>query len=153
MLEITERIEKSTEEITASLTLPFEQRQKSRLRVTLDNGNEASLILDRGSVLRHGDLLRANNGEIIEVRASLEAVSVIREPNSHLLSRACYHLGNRHVPLQIEDGLISYLKDHVLDDMVRLLGLKVDHLDASFEPELGAYQKNHKHQHSHSHEN
>ena len=152
MLEITERIEKSTGEITASLTLPFEQRQKSRLRVTLDNGNEASLILDRGSVLRHGDLLRANSGEIIEVRAALEAVSVIREPNSHLLSRACYHLGNRHVPLHIEDGLISYLKDHVLDDMVRMLGLKVDHLDASFEPELGAYHKNDKHQHSHSHE-
>ena len=153
MLEITERIEKSTEEITASLTLPFEQRQKSRLRVTLDNGNEASLILDRGSVLRHGDLLRANSGETIEVRAALEAVSVIRESNSHLLSRACYHLGNRHVPLQIEDGLISYLKDHVLDDMVCLLGLKVDHLNASFEPELGAYQNNDKHQHSHSHEN
>ena len=152
MLEITERIEKSTKEITASLTLPFEQRKKSRLRVTLDNGNEASLILDRGSVLRHGDLLRANSGETIEVRAALEAVSVIRESNSHLLSRACYHLGNRHVPLQIEDGLIRYLKDHVLDDMVRLLGLKVDHLDASFEPELGAYQKNDKHQHSHSHE-
>ena len=120
--------------------------------MTLDNGNEAFLILDRGSVLRHGDLLRANSGETIEVRAALEAVSVIRESNSHLLSRACYHLGNRHVPLQIEDGLIRYLKDHVLDDMVRLLGLKVDHLDASFEPELGAYQKNDKHQHSHSHE-
>ena len=152
MLEITERIEKSTEEITVSLTLPFEQRQKSRLRVTLDNGHEASLILDRGSVLRHGDLLRANSGETIEVCAALEVVSVVRESNSHLLSRACYHLGNRHVPLQIEDGLISYLKDHVLDDMVRLLGLKVDHLSASFEPELGAYQKNDKHQHSYSHE-
>ena len=101
MLEITERMEKSTEEITASLTLPFEQRQKSRLRVTLDNGHEASLILDRGSVLRHGDLLRANSGETIEVRAALEVVSVVRESNSHLLSRACYHLGNRHVPLQI----------------------------------------------------
>ena len=151
MLEITERIEKRTEDVTASLTLPFEQRQKSRLRVTLDNGEEASLILDRGSVLRHGDLLRAKSGETIEVRAAPEAVSVIRESNSHLLSRACYHLGNRHVPLQIEDGLISYLKDHVLDDMVSLLGLKIDHLDASFEPELGAYQKNNKHHHTHTH--
>ena len=99
MLEITERIEGHTGIYSTSLTLPFDQRQKSRLRVTLDNGNEASLILNRGAVLRHGDLLRTACGDVIEVRASLEAVSMVREPNSHLLSRACYHLGNRHVPL------------------------------------------------------
>ena len=152
MLEILERVEKSTDDITIPLTLPFEQRQKSRLRVTLENGNEASIILDRSAILRHGDLWRAIGGEIIEVHAALESVSVVRESNAHLLSRACYHLGNRHVPLQIEDGLISYLKDHVLDDMVRSLGLKVEHQEASFEPESGAYQKNGKHQHYHSHE-
>ena len=106
MLEITERIEGYTGTCSTSLTLPFDQRQKSRLRVTLDNGNEASLILNRGAVLRHGDLLRTACGEVIEVRASLEAVSMVRESNSHLLSRACYHLGNRHVPLQIEDRSI-----------------------------------------------
>lgn len=151
MLEITERIEKCTGAITASLTLPFEQRQKSRLRVILDNGNEASLILDRSSVLRDGDLLRAKGGEVIKVHAALEMVSVVMNSNSHLLARVCYHLGNRHVPLQIGDGLLSYLKDHVLDEMVRSLGLAVNHTQASFEPESGAYQKNGKDQHSHSH--
>ena len=88
MLEIIERIEGYTGTCSTSLTLPFDQRQKSRLRVTLDNGNEASLILNRGVVLRHGDLLRSACGEVIEVRASLESVSVVHEPNSHLLSRA-----------------------------------------------------------------
>ena len=83
MLEITERIEGYTGTYSTSLTLPFDQRQKSRLRVTLDNGSEASLILNRGVVLRHGDLLRSICGEVMEVRASLESDSVVREPNSH----------------------------------------------------------------------
>ena len=152
MLKITERIEGCTDASSVSLTLPFEQRQKSRLRVTLDNGSEASLILDRGVVIRHGDLLRATNGEIVKVCAALEMVSMVRESNSHLLSRACYHLGNRHVPLQIGDGSLCYLKDHVLDDMVRSLGLVVEHQEASFEPESGAYQNNGKYRHTYSHE-
>ena len=151
MLEITERIEDYTGTYSTSLTLPFDQRQKSRLRVTLDNGDEASLILNRGVVLRHGDLLRSSCGEVVEVRASLESVSVVHEPNSHLLSRACYHLGNRHVPLQIRDGSLCYLHDHVLDDMVRSLGLVVEHQKASFEPESGAYQNDGNHQHTHEH--
>ena len=151
MLEIIERIESYTGTYFTSLTLPFDQRQKSRLRVTLDNGDEASLILNRGVVLRHGDLLRSSCGEVVEVRASLESVSIVHEPNSHLLSRACYHLGNRHVPLQIGDGSLGYLHDHVLDDMVRSLGLVVVHQEASFEPESGAYKNDSKHQHTHEH--
>ena len=151
MLEIIERIESYTGTYFTSLTLPFDQRQKSRLRVTLDNGNEAALFLSRGVTLRHGDLLRSACGKVIEVRASLESVSVVNESNSHLLSRACYHLGNRHVPLQIGDGSLCYLHDHVLDDMVRSLGLVVVHQEASFEPESGAYKNDSKHQHTHEH--
>ena len=151
MLEIIERIESYTGTFFTSLTLPFDQRQKSRLRVTLDNGDEASLILNRGVVLRHGDLLRSSCGEVVEVRASLESVSIVHEPNSHLLSRACYHLGNRHVPLQIKDSSLYYLHDHVLDDMVRSLGLVVEHQEAPFEPEPGAYQNSEKHRHTHEH--
>ena len=151
MLEIVERVEGGTDASSASLTLPFEQRQKSRLRVTLDNGNEAALILERGTVLRHGDLLRATDGQVVEVRAALESVSIINESNAHLLSRACYHLGNRHVPLQIGDGQLRYLRDHVLDEMIRSLGLSIEHKEAPFEPEAGAYQNNDKHQHTHRH--
>ena len=151
MLEINERIEERTDASSTSLTLPFEQRQKSRLRVTLDNGNEAALILERGTVLRHGDLLRATNGQVVEVRAASETVSIVSESNPHLLLRACYHLGNRHVPLQIGDGWLRYLKDHVLDDMVRSLGLSVEYQEAPFEPEAGAYKNNERHRHTHSH--
>ena len=151
MLEIIERIEECIDTSAASLTLPFEQRQKSRLRVTLDNGNVAALILERGTVLRHGDLLRATNGQVVEVRAASESVSMVSESNAHLLSRVCYHLGNRHVPLQIGDGWLRYLRDHVLDDMVGSLGLSVEHKEAPFEPEAGAYQNNDRHQHTHSH--
>ena len=151
MLEIIERIQERTDASSTSLTLPFEQRQKSRLRVTLDNGIEAALILERGAVLRHGDLLRATNGQVVEVRAASEMVSVVSESNAHLLSRVCYHLGNRHVPLQIGDGWLRYLRDHVLDDMVRSLGLSVEHKEAPFEPEAGAYKNNDRHRHTHSH--
>ena len=151
MLEIIERIEECTDVSSNSLTLPFEQRQKSRLRVTLDNGSEASLILERGTVLRHGDLLRATDGQIIEVHAACETVSTVSASSAHLLSRACYHLGNRHVPLQIGDGWLRYLKDHVLDDMMRSLGLSVEHKETPFEPEAGAYQNNGRHHHTHEH--
>ena len=151
MLEITERIDNYAEIYFTSLTLPFDKRQKSRLRVTLDNGNEAALFLSRGVTLRHGDLLRSACGKVIEVRASLESVSVVNESNSHLLSRACYHLGNRHVPLQINDSSLYYLHDHVLDDMVRSLGLVVEHQEAPFEPEPGAYQNSEKYRHTHEH--
>ena len=152
MLEIVERVEECTDASSASLTLPFEQRQKSRLRVTLDNGGEAALILERGAILRHGDLLRATNGQIIEVLAACETVSTVRESNALLISRVCYHLGNRHVPLQIGDGWLRYLQDHVLDNMVHSLGLSVEHDEAPFEPEAGAYQNNDRHHHTHSHE-
>ena len=151
MLEIVERIEECADISSTLLTLPFEQRQKSRLRVTLDNGSEAALILERGAVLRHGDLLRANDGQVIEIRAASETISKVTESNAHLLLRACYHLGNRHVPLQIGDGWLSYLRDHVLDDMIRSLGLSVVHKEAPFEPETGAYQNDGRHQHTHSH--
>ena len=152
MLEINERLEQSMTPWT-TLTLPFDQRQKSRLRVKLDNGTEAALILERGAVLRHRDCLRAIDGQIIEVHAAKEAVSTIRSSDAHLISRACYHLGNRHVPLQIGDSWLRYQHDHVLNNMVRSLGLSVEYEEAPFEPETGAYGKHPDHdQHSGGHE-
>ena len=68
-----------------------------------------------------------------------------------LLAKACYHLGNRHMPLQIEDDFLAYQKDHVLDEMVLNLGLTVTHAMRAFEPESGAYES-HSTEHSHSHD-
>ena len=130
----------------ASLSLPFELRQKSRLKAKLDSGEEVGIMLPRGRVLRGGDCLKAENGLVIELKAASETVSTATATDQITLQRACYHLGNRHVPLQITDIWIRYLKDHVLDDMVASLGLTITHEEAPFEPEAGAYHHHHSHE-------
>jgi urease accessory protein len=132
--------------------LAFNERSRSRLRAVLDNGEEAGLFLERGSILRHGDLLLADDGRVIEVEAAPETVSTVRTDDSLMLARASYHLGNRHVALQIGPGWLRYGHDHVLDDMLRGFGLAVSVERAPFEPEGGAYvAASHAHPHSHSH--
>ena len=150
MLEIRQRHEGEAAP-TATLTLPFDLRQRSRLRATLDDGREVGLFLPRGTVLRGDDQLLAADGTVVEVRAADETVSTVRAPVQRLL-RAAYHLGNRHVPLQIGEGWLRYGHDHVLDDMVRGLGLEVSCEQAPFEPEGGAYGGGHSHGHSHDHD-
>jgi urease accessory protein len=144
MIEVHEVLNES---LVASeqLVLPFELRQKSRLRATSVAGTEFALLLPRGTVLRDGDRLRAVNGLIVAVQAALEAVSTARSDDAARFARACYHLGNRHVPLQIGAGWLRYLADHVLDKMLVELGLTLVHEQAPFEPEAGAY-----HQHGHA---
>ena len=153
MIVLTRRIG-AADTVTGTLTLDVDSRIKSRLRVTLDDGREAGLMLERGHLLRGGELLAdAAGGQVVRVLAAPERVSTVRCDDPHLLARAAYHLGNRHVPLQIEPGLLRYQHDHVLDDMLRGLGLAVDTEQAPFEPEAGAYQSApHSHSHSHSHD-
>jgi urease accessory protein len=121
------------------LVLPFQLRTKSRLRTELDNGEEVGIVLNRGSVLRDGDLLLANDGRVVKVIAAPERVSTVSSTDALTLARAAYHLGNRHVPLQIDAQRLRYQHDHVLDEMVRGLGLHVSIEEAPFEPEAGAY--------------
>jgi len=149
MLKIFERIENDAEP-QGILILPFELRQKSRLKTTLQDGREVGLMLNRGELLRSGDCLRAEDGSIIKVEAAPETVSTASHDNKLVLARACYHLGNRHVALQIGDGWLRYLHDHVLDDMVKGLGLEIKVEQAPFEPEGGAYG-GHSHSHGHAH--
>ena len=137
MLELDRRIERGQPRKT--LTLPLERRLRSRLRVTLDDGTPAGVFLARGQVLRDGDLLGDAAGVIVQVRAAEESVSEVRCTDPVLLARACYHLGNRHVPLQIGPSWLRYSQDHVLDAMLRGLGLEPTRVQAPFEPESGAY--------------
>src|SRR6187551_1808361 len=140
-------------EPTEKLTLPFELRQKSRLRCMLDSGEEAGLILERGTVLRGGDRLLADDGRIVAVAAAPELLSVVASTDPQLLARAAYHLGNRHVALQVRAGVLCFLHDHVLDDMLRGLGLQVRVDTLPFEPEGGAYARHeHAHGQAHSHD-
>ncbi len=136
---------------TLAICLPFDERKKSRLRTRTVCGEEIGLMLPRGQVLRHGVLLQDESGRVIEVQAAPETVTTALSDDTHLLTRAAYHLGNRHVPLQIGTGWLRYQHDHVLDDMVKGLGLTVQVEEQPFEPEDGAYAGGHSHGHSHEH--
>lgn len=141
--------DKCQDEYDDSLTLEYHDRTKSRLRVTLNSGNESGILLPRGTSLRHGDVLQTENGFTVLVEAAKETVSTVKTDDSHLLTRVCYHLGNRHVPLQIEKNWVRYLHDHVLDKMVKAMGLEVTVENGHFDPEAGAYDHGHSHQHAH----
>jgi urease accessory protein len=148
MIELTRRV--ADAEPAATLTLPLEKRVRSRLRATLDDGRSAGVFLERGEVLRDGDLLCAADGTVVQVRAAAEPLSEVRCDDPLLLARACSHLGNRHVAVQIQSQCVRYPQDHVLDDMLRGLGLDPTAVDAPFEPEPGAYG-GHRHGHGHGH--
>ena len=122
------------------LVLPFEQRQKSRLRARLENGDEVALILPRGRVLRGGDRVQATDGREVEIVAAPEKLLHIESAE---LARVAYHLGNRHVPLELGQGFVRIAEDHVLEEMVRQLGARVSRVEAPFEPEAGAYGHRH----------
>jgi urease accessory protein len=127
------------------LSLPFELRQKSRLRTRLASGEEAGLFLEHGSVLRGGDYLRANDGRIVLVVAADEELIEAKCATPFELVRAAYHLGNRHVPVQIGAGWLRFQSDEVLAQMLRGLNATVTTLTAPFEPEAGAYAGGHHH--------
>jgi urease accessory protein len=139
MITISKRFAGAPARVDAQLVLPFELRSKSRLRTALSNGEEVGLVLERGTVLRGGDLLEADDGRIVEVVAAPETVSTVTTSDPWQLSRVAYHLGNRHVALQIGAGWVRYQHDHVLDDMVRGLGSSMKLEQSPFEPEAGAY--------------
>jgi urease accessory protein len=138
MLTIVEKLS-APSAFDVHLVLPFQLRTKSRLRTALETGEEVGVVLERGTILRDGDLLRAEDGRVVKVIAAPETVSTVHSTDALALMRAAYHLGNRHVALQIRDHWLRYQHDHVLDDMVCGLGLTVMVEEAPFEPEAGAY--------------
>jgi urease accessory protein len=154
MLRFTELVDANVNASPSeTLTLPFEDRRRSRMRTKLDDGREAALLLPRGTVLRNGDRIRdPDSGVIAAVRAAAQTLSYAHTDNLLLLARAAYHLGNRHVPVEVGPGWVAYEHDHVLDGMVRDLGLPVDTRIAPFEPEAGGYRHgNDKSQDGHDH--
>ena len=129
-------------EVKGQLRLPFDSRQKSRLKSRLVSGEEVALLLPRGEILRGGDLVTASDGRVIEVLAEPEKLLHIE---SDALAKVAYHLGNRHVPVQVGKDFLRIAEDHVLEEMVKKLGAKVSHVEAPFEPEAGAYAGGHQH--------
>ncbi|MCF8179291.1 MAG: urease accessory protein UreE [Sulfuritalea sp.] len=124
---------------TDQLRLHFEARCKSRLRARLVSGEECGLFLPRGSVLRGGDKLQGKDGRVVEVLAAPEMLMEAVSGDPLQLARAAYHLGNRHVAVELLSGSVRFARDHVLAEMVRGLGLPVSEIEEPFEPESGAY--------------
>lgn len=127
------------------LTLPFEMRCRSRYRAMLASGDAVGVLLPRGTILRGGDRVRASDGRTIEVVAAVEALLEARAADAHALARIAYHLGNRHVAVEIGEGWVRLQPDHVLAAMLRGLGADVREVMAPFEPEAGAYAHGHQH--------
>lgn len=116
--------------------LPFELRQKSRQLARLATGERVGLVVERGRVMRGGDVVKSTDGREVEIVAAKERLAHIEADD---LARVAYHLGNRHVPVQVGNGFLRIAEDHVLEEMARKLGARVSHIEAPFEPEGGAY--------------
>jgi len=139
----------------ATVELDWDVRQKSRFDATDSQGRALGVFLPRGSVVRGGDVLVAEDGSLIAVKAAAQPVLEVRACAEHGtpldLLRAAYHLGNRHVQLEVQPDHLKLEPDHVLADMLRQRHLIVTETQAAFEPEGGAYAAGGGHAHGHGH--
>lgn len=138
MMKLTER-EADATRFDDDVTLPYELRQKCRLLSQTSKGSKIGIFLPRGQILKHGMVLTGQDDFRVRILAAEEALSVVRTEDALLFARVCYHLGNRHIALQILPGELRYQCDHVLDQMVQGFGLTINHESLPFEPEQGAY--------------
>lgn len=143
------------------IELDWDVRRKSRFDATDSQGRALAVFLPRGSVVRGGDVLVAEDGSLIRVLAAPQPVLEVRACAEHGspfdLLRAAYHLGNRHVPLELKPDHLKLEPDHVLAEMLRMMHLVLTETQAAFEPESGAYgSESHSHGagygHGHKHE-
>jgi urease accessory protein len=153
MLTLHTKIDRA-ERIDGELVLPFELREKSRLRARLVSGEEVAVVTARGTVLRGGDILQGDDGtavRIVRIMAAQEATYRVECTTPHALLRCAFHLGNRHTQAQVGGdapaGFLRIRKDTVLKDMLEGLGATVTEEMAPFEPECGAYGGGGHHHH------
>ena len=141
----------------SQVALDWDLRSRSRFEATDSAGRRLGVFLPRGQVVRGGDVLVAEDGSLVRVAAAPQPVMVVRICSQHGtpfdLLRAAYHLGNRHVPLELQPDCLQFEPDPVLADMLRHMHLIVTEAQAAFEPEGGAYAAGgHSHGHSHAHD-
>jgi urease accessory protein len=130
------------------LRLTYDERAKSRLATMSNDGRAVAILLPdhrRGSVLRGGTVLFGDAGDFAIVEAASQPVARITADSTLALLRATYHLANRHVPAQLAADAVLIERDPVLEAMLRGLGVHVEHLEAPFDPEGGAYEGHHHH--------
>jgi urease accessory protein len=128
--------------------LDFDHRHRRRIALRTEGGHELMLDLPHTTRLRHGDGLETEAG-IVRVCARAEALVEIHAHDDGELARIAWHLGNRHLPVQFIGAYIRIRADHVIEEMVALLGGHVARIEAPFDPEAGAYAGGHSHAHDH----
>lgn len=140
ILTFTQRISASdSRKAQYSLSLTAEERLRSRHPFQTDTGQDVYLDLPRGTSLREGDRLQSETGEIAQILAKPEPVLTVTAKTAIDLLQAAYHLGNRHVPLEITETYLRLSPDSVLQDLLNHRGLQVVEETAPFQPETGAY--------------
>ncbi|MEH6813745.1 MAG: urease accessory protein UreE, partial [Motiliproteus sp.] len=140
MLKVTQRYSGTpAAAIIDRLSLPFDLRKRGRFKATAESGREVGIFIERGQVLQDGDLLLTECQQLIQVVAEAEPVVTATASDWLQFSRVCYHLGNRHVPLQVGELWLRFQPDHVLQELAELHGLTAISELAPFMPENGAY--------------
>jgi len=139
-----------------SVTLDASERYRRRIVLTGERGTTFMLDLPHAAVLRNGDGLVLDDGSIVRVTGQAEALVEIAAGNAHELARLAWHIGNRHVDVQIVGERLRIRRDHVIEKMLRGLGAKLYVIEAPFDPEQGAYHGGHHHgdelgHHEHGH--
>ncbi|AFY46870.1 urease accessory protein UreE [Nostoc sp. PCC 7524] len=147
MLTLTQRKPPNPDTVVAfTLALTAEERTRSRHRFETADGKVVFLRLPRGTVLRDGDILQdESNGSLIRIAAKPEPVLTVVAATPVLLMRAAYHLGNRHVPVEITANYLRLSPDPVLCNLLEQMGLNITEEILPFQPELGAYGHHHPH--------
>jgi len=134
-----------------TVVLDYDNRYRRRMIMTATHGLEFLLDLAEATTLRSGDALVLDDGGLVEVVAAPEALLEIRCADPHHMARVAWHLGNRHLPVQILGNSMRIRRDHVIEDMMRGLGARVTEIEAPFDPEGGAYDGGaHPHDHDHT---
>jgi urease accessory protein len=137
------------EKAAGSLTLDFDARHRRRFRLTTDQGDDVLLDLPQAIAMADGDGLQLEDGRWLRVQAAPEDLIEIRHGDSIQLMSLAWHLGNRHLPTEIQDNLLRIRPDHVIEDMLRGFGAILQKTRIAFQPEGGAYGHGHQHEHHH----
>ncbi len=138
-MRLFQRLDPTDRPACDTLTLTFDERQRTRFEASLPSGERVGIALPRGTVLRDGDRLAGDDGTTIMVAAAPEALLEVHTADARELARCAYHLGNRHVAVEVGASVLRLAYDHVLRRMLEGLGVTVAEVLAPFQPEIGAY--------------
>jgi urease accessory protein len=131
-----------------ALTLDFDARHRRRIRLTTDQGEDVLLDLPRAVAMADGDGLQLEDGRLLKVQAAAELVVEVKHKDPNQLIRIAWHLGNRHLPIEVRQDVLRIRPDHVIESMLRGLGANLAKMHAPFQPE-GSAHGDHSHHHDH----